>query len=123
MSDTYDPDLIQEEWEKTRKVRKIPADLEVVDVDLSVLEDIISEDMKCPICLGPIDTTLTATTCLHRFCSECLERSLRVNLGPKDHHDCPSCRAKLASRRSSKRDSRFDELIRIFTEATSNRGE
>lgn len=110
-----------EMWEKSRKPRKVPADMDSISVPRSTLEGIISEDMKCPICLGTIDVTLTVTTCLHRFCTECLERSLRVNLGPKDHHDCPACRAKMASRRASKRDTRFDYLTTLFSVSTGRK--
>eukprot|EP01032_Pedospumella_encystans_P009885 gene9885-11600_t len=38
-----------------------------------------------------------------------------MELGPKMHHECPSCRAKLASRRASKPDSKFDRLVQIFS--------
>ena len=31
------------------------------------------------------------------------------------HHECPSCRAKLASRRSSKPDVKFDLLVQLFS--------
>jgi hypothetical protein len=53
---------------------------------------------------------------LHRFCSECLHRSLRMELGPsKTSHECPSCRAKLPSRRSSKKDPLYDNIIQLFS--------
>lgn len=76
-----------------------------------LVDDFLMTDLKCPICLGPIIKAVTASPCLHRFCSLCLQRSLRVELGSKSYHDCPSCRAKLPSRRSSKPDSTFDNLI------------
>jgi hypothetical protein len=37
-----------------------------------------------------------------------------MELGPKSHHECPSCRAKLASRRASKPDMKYDSLIRLI---------
>jgi E3 ubiquitin-protein ligase RNF1/2 len=82
----------------------------------SVIEDIVAEELKCPICWGTIDHTFTVTTCLHRFCSECLQRSLRVELsGQKNSHDCPACRAKMASRRDARQDQPFDDLIYLMT--------
>ena len=63
-----------------------------IELDESILED----DLKCPICLGILDSTYTVMACLHRFCSECLHRSLRIELAPgKNNHECPSCRAKV----------------------------
>ena len=65
-----------------------------IELDESILED----DLKCPVCLGILDTTYTVMACLHRFCSECLHRSLRIELAPgKSSHECPSCRAKVRS--------------------------
>lgn len=122
MTDAFDPDAVFLMWEKTRKVRKLTINSQTtLTIPLSVITNIIEEDMKCPICLGTIDITSSVTTCLHRFCSKCLERSLRVDLGPKGHHDCPACRAKMASRRSSKRDVRFDNLITVLSVAAGKR--
>ena len=44
--------------------------------------------------------------CLHRFCSHCIDKALRV--GKKE---CPSCRIKVPSRRSLRPDRSFDGLI------------
>jgi len=83
-----------------------------IQIPVATLHDIINEELKCPICLGVIDTTWAVTTCLHRFCSECLQKSLRVN---KLHNECPSCRAKLASRRQARPDEKFDLLISLVS--------
>lgn len=78
-------------------------------------ESIISDELKCPICLGNIEKTSTVMACLHRFCSECLHRSLRMELGPnKKTHECPACRVKIPSRRSSQFDPAFDKIVEIF---------
>lgn len=90
---------------------KVPATISVPD---DVVDSLFREDLKCGVCLGTLNITLTITQCFHRFCSECLHRSLRMELGPKSHHECPSCRAKLASRRASKPDMKYDSLIRII---------
>lgn len=82
-----------------------------------VFDNIINEELKCPICLGTIDKTFTVSACLHRFCSDCLQRSLRVDLGQKSHHECPACRAKMASRRDARPNTKFDEIIESFMNA------
>ena len=99
-----------------RKPRKLPGNPGpdvIFPFPAAAIDSLLSENLKCGVCLGFLDTTL-ATTCLHRFCSECLQRSLRMDLGPKLHHECPACRAKLASRRASKPDVKFDKLVEIF---------
>jgi len=73
------------------------------------------EELKCGICLGTIDRTWAVTACIHRFCSDCLHRSLRMELGSqKMNHECPLCRVKIPSRRSTKPDPTFDALIGIL---------
>lgn len=89
-----------------------------VSIPVSAVEDIIQQELKCPICLGTIHGTSTVTACLHRFCSDCLHKSLRGNLnGSKQNHDCPSCRFKLPSKRSTRPDGDFDGIIRVLTSA------
>ena len=44
--------------------------------------------------------------CLHRFCSSCIEKCIRV--GKKE---CPSCRIHIPSRRSLRPDPKFDTLV------------
>jgi E3 ubiquitin-protein ligase RNF1/2 len=45
--------------------------------------------------------------CLHRFCEECIEKSLRMG-----RNECPICRTFVPSRRSLVPDPNFDRLIR-----------
>ncbi|KAL0793509.1 hypothetical protein Bca101_064886 [Brassica carinata] len=66
----------------------------------------IRKDVQCPICLGIIKKTRTVMECLHRFCRECIDKSMR--LGNKE---CPACRKRCASRRSLRDDPTFDALI------------
>ena len=68
----------------------------------------IERYLSCPICLG-LMRGATATECLHRFCSECIESALR--LGRKE---CPTCRAPVATRRALRRDDNFDNLVRAL---------
>ena len=87
----------------------------IIALPVELVKVLFRDEFKCPICLGTLDKTWTVAACLHRFCAECLHRSLRSDLGPKSHHECPSCRAKMASRRASKPDTNFDILIHQFT--------
>ena len=63
-------------------------------------------EFTCPICLGLLRQTLTVMECLHRFCSECINKCLRVGL-----KECPKCRIHCPSRRSLRPDPNFDAMI------------
>lgn len=63
-------------------------------------------ELQCPICLGVLHNTMTVMECLHRFCSGCISKSLR--LGKKE---CPTCRVHCSSRRHLRPDPNFDGLI------------
>ena len=67
--------------------------------------DTLNLDLQCPICMNIIREPM-ATECLHRFCNNCIEKSLRF--GKKE---CPSCRAYVATRRNLRRDENFARLI------------
>ncbi|KAJ0245168.1 putative E3 ubiquitin-protein ligase RING1b [Hirschfeldia incana] len=69
------------------------------------LED-IRKYVQCPICLGVIRKTRTVMGCLHRFCKECIDKSMRFG-----NHECPACRKHCASRRSLRPDPKFDAFI------------
>lgn len=55
-------------------------------------EDPRLSHLKCVICLDN-PTDLTATTCGHLFCHECITAALRV--GQTQTGNCPVCRRKL----------------------------
>lgn len=87
----------------------------VTDKELEVEITDFNDESSCPICLDMLEKTWTVMTCLHRFCEACLHRSLRMNLAPnKTLHECPFCRSKIASRRSSTRDYNYDLLIHMI---------
>eukprot|EP01113_Clastostelium_recurvatum_P043694 TRINITY_DN7269_c0_g1_i1.p1 TRINITY_DN7269_c0_g1~~TRINITY_DN7269_c0_g1_i1.p1 ORF type:complete len:413 (+),score=110.11 TRINITY_DN7269_c0_g1_i1:50-1288(+) len=67
----------------------------------------LNKELTCPVCLGIIHNTLTVMECLHRFCSNCISKSLRI--GKKE---CPSCRIPVLSRRNLRPDPSFDALIK-----------
>ncbi|CAA7015743.1 unnamed protein product [Microthlaspi erraticum] len=63
------------------------------------------KQVECPICLEIIRKS-AVTKCGHRFCQECIEKSMRLG-----NHYCPTCRAHHPSRRSLKADEKFDNII------------
>ncbi|XP_010549346.1 PREDICTED: putative E3 ubiquitin-protein ligase RING1a [Tarenaya hassleriana] len=77
-------------------------DKEFVTVNLSE----VRKEVQCPICLGIIRKTRTVMECLHRFCRECIDKSMRLG-----NNECPACRTHCASRRSLRDDKNFDKLI------------
>ena len=86
-----------------RKPRPITTDVtQTVSLPLGQF----TKELQCPICLQLLTHTLTSMECLHRFCSECVNSSLRI--GKKE---CPVCRSSCATRRSLRPDQTFDELI------------
>jgi E3 ubiquitin-protein ligase RNF1/2 len=87
------------------------------------------------ICVGIIRKTRTVMECLHRFCRECIDKSMRLGFVLKlppstlsfyifcfhfwlvwtgfncSNNECPACRTHCASRRSLRDDPNFDTLI------------
>ncbi|XP_038993526.1 putative E3 ubiquitin-protein ligase RING1a isoform X3 [Hibiscus syriacus] len=53
-----------------------------------------------------IKKTRTVMECLHRFCRECIDKSMRLG-----NNECPACRTHCASRRSLRDDPKYDALI------------
>ncbi|KAF5195485.1 Ring finger protein [Thalictrum thalictroides] len=47
--------------------------------------------------------------CLHRFCKECIDKSMRVV-----NRECPACRKHLPSKRTLRKDTRYDRIIQEF---------
>ncbi|KAH9554904.1 hypothetical protein CY35_08G086900 [Sphagnum magellanicum] len=76
---------------------------------MSVCLPDIRKEMQCPICLGIIRKTRTVMECLHRFCRECIDKSMRLG-----NNECPACRAHCASRRSLRDDPKFDNLVAVL---------
>ncbi|AQK66918.1 Putative E3 ubiquitin-protein ligase RING1a, partial [Zea mays] len=55
---------------------------------------------------GIIRKTRTVMECLHRFCRDCIDKSMRLG-----NNECPACRTHCASRRSLRDDPNYDALI------------
>ncbi|XP_059291504.1 putative E3 ubiquitin-protein ligase RING1a [Lycium ferocissimum] len=69
----------------------------------------VRKEVQCPICLGIIRKTRTVMECLHRFCRECIDKSMRMG-----SNECPACRTHCASRRSLRDDPNYDALIALL---------
>lgn len=68
--------------------------------------NVLRSDFRCAICHGYLKKTMVVMECLHRFCEECIVTSIRLA-----KKECPSCRVPIPSRRSLRRDERFDAII------------
>ena len=83
----------------------------------------VHSDLRCPICLDLLTSTMTTVECLHRFCAECIITALRSGRRFNSRNiqmfhfyfpgnkECPTCRKKLVSKRSLRPDPNFDQLV------------
>ena len=76
------------------------------DIRCRIQLKVLGSEFHCPICLGYIRKTRIVKECLHRFCHDCIEKTLRVGI-----KQCPQCRIHIPSRRSFRPDTNFDQLI------------
>ena len=107
--------------------RLLPSQLPNSDGDLTdtvlavgISRDKFYKDFSCPICLEKLDKTCTIMACLHRFCYECLVRTLRSSSNTGPNSECPLCRAHVASKRASRPDHHFDILVDLFSNDIDN---
>ena len=89
-------------------IHRSPRTVEAMDANhrLRLPVKVLHPDFRCPICGGYLKKTTTVMECMHRFCEECIETSLRLV-----KKECPTCRIHVPSRRSLRSDTRFDKLI------------
>ncbi|XP_077220512.1 putative E3 ubiquitin-protein ligase RING1a isoform X2 [Tasmannia lanceolata] len=66
----------------------------------------IPKEILAEIKTSVIRKTRTVMDCLHRFCRECIDKSMRLG-----NNECPACRTHCASRRSLRDDPNYDALI------------
>eukprot|EP00040_Diaphanoeca_grandis_P025890 m.144143 g.144143 ORF g.144143 m.144143 type:complete len:278 (+) comp30359_c0_seq5:69-902(+) len=91
------------EFEDSRSPHTTITDDRVVTLPMKALDT----EFVCPICLSLLHTTMTTKQCLHRFCAECITRSLRAG-----NKECPTCRQSCPSKRSLRLDPDFDAIIK-----------
>jgi len=82
-----------------------PAESSTARVPIEALLD--TEALSCPICMGILKNCATTIHCVHRFCSECIEKQLRLSR----IKECPTCRKECPSRRYLRADPAMDSLI------------
>ncbi|KAK5620312.1 E3 ubiquitin-protein ligase RING2-A [Crenichthys baileyi] len=94
-------------WELSLyELHRSPQEAIIDGTEVAVSPRSLHSELMCPICLDMLKNTMTTKECLHRFCSDCIVTALRSG-----NKECPTCRKKLVSRRSLRRDSNFDALI------------
>lgn len=94
-------------WELTLyELHRKPQEPITDGTEIAVSPRSLKSELMCPICLDILKITMTTKECLHRFCSECIITALRSG-----NKECPTCRKKLVSKRSLRRDPNFDALI------------
>jgi len=74
-----------------------------VAVSLSSLH---TTHFMCGICLGRMRGTHISPECGHRFCGDCLKKSIRTC-----NKECPTCRISIPTQRSLREDKMFDNLV------------
>ncbi|KAJ4873118.1 putative E3 ubiquitin-protein ligase RING1b [Raphanus sativus] len=103
-------DVVMDEEEEEDSQERIKSLTSEEQSESEFVESVELEDIRkyvqCPICLGIIRKTRTVMGCLHRFCQECIDKSMRFG-----NHECPACRKHCASRRSLRPDPKFDAFI------------
>uniref|UniRef100_A0A8C5V7R5 E3 ubiquitin-protein ligase RING2 n=1 Tax=Microcebus murinus TaxID=30608 RepID=A0A8C5V7R5_MICMU len=95
-------------WELSLyELQRTPQEAITDGLEIVVSPRSLHSELMCPICLGRLKNTMTTKECLHRFCADCIITALRSG-----NKECPTCRKKLVSQRSSLRpDPNFDALI------------
>jgi len=67
--------------------------------------------LVCPICQEMLNNPFNVRTCLHRFCSECIETYNRVA-----KKECPCCRAMISNRRTLRSDKKISAIMNTLKE-------
>jgi len=97
-------------WElRSYEIQRTPQVVRTDHTEIKVPQNTIGELVRCPICLDTLKNTMIAKGCGHRFCNECINTALRSN-----NRECPTCRDKIASKRSLTKDPNFDALVQLL---------
>lgn len=71
----------------------------------------VQKNVTCPICQEMVTNPVIYKSCLHRFCSNCIETYNRQ--GKKE---CPLCRVAIGNRRQLRPDKNISALMAHLTE-------
>jgi len=106
-----DTSSLAKSWELNQyELNRIPHEIINEDIEIAISPQTLRNELLCPICLEILKRTMTTKECLHRFCHDCIITALRSG-----NKECPTCRKKLASKRSLRPDPNFDAIItKIF---------
>lgn len=90
-------------YELHRKPRRVPSGR----WHCSVTVPEVLEAFRCIICFSTLKRPKVVRECLHRFCEDCIEKSLRMG-----RNECPVCRVFVPSKRNLAPDVGFETLLR-----------
>jgi len=97
-----------------RQSRMLPGVPNVVDCSahkaLDLLKALVRDEVECPVCLDNCSDTHINPACLHRFCGDCIKESLR-----KCNTECPSCRIRIPTKRTLRKDKQFDNIVSFLS--------
>ena len=83
---------------------------EIVENDTVLSEPVwknLHQLFLCPICLDILRDAVATKGCSHRFCKECIEKTIRLN----KKKVCPVCRRILGTKRELIQDNSLTEMI------------
>lgn len=92
-------------------LRHLLKNVDVASKQVLIPVAIIESSCICPICLSLFKET-AITKCHHRFCRDCIAKSMGVNSPCKN--TCPLCRSHIVSCRSIYPDHAMDLIIEQF---------
>ncbi|GFH50223.1 hypothetical protein CTEN210_06699 [Chaetoceros tenuissimus] len=74
----------------------------------SLKKDLLSE-LECPLCLEPFEDPCIVPECCHRFCTSCIESSIK-----ECGKECPLCRKRVTSKRALRKDGFIETITNIM---------
>ena len=77
---------------------------------LTNLNSLVDNRFRCAICFDAFKVPNAIPECLHHFCDGCIKESIR-KCGP----ECPTCRARMISRRDLRKDQLFEDIVSPLT--------
>lgn len=104
-------------WDENRPIREMIPEKDPESNATNIIEishTSILKEFQCGVCLDLMEDTHITIDCLHRFCKVCIETALR-----QQNSKCPQCRHPIPSKRSTRADTAFDDLIRKLKNGSS----